>query len=69
VQGKLVVWKFRKISLARRILKILASLWYIASCADLSISTLKKMKTLVRDFVWSSQTKGKTRAKYLYYLW
>jgi len=38
---------------------ILASLWYIASHVDLSISTLKKMKTLVRDFVWSNQAKRK----------
>lgn len=42
---------------------ILVSIWYASSCANLSHSNVKKVKTLIRNFVWSCQVDGKARAK------
>jgi hypothetical protein len=67
VRGKLVVWMSKKLSLATRILVanqvILAFVWYVASCINLSLSIVKKVKSLIMNFVWSGQTNGKARAK------
>jgi hypothetical protein len=58
VRGKLVVWMSKKLSLVARILVanevILAYVWYVASCIDLSFFVVKKVKNLIRNFVWSS---------------
>jgi hypothetical protein len=67
VKGKLIVWMSKKLSLATRILVanqvILAFVWYVASCINLSLSIVKKVKSLIMNFVWSGQTNGKARAK------
>jgi hypothetical protein len=67
MKGKLVIWMFKKLSFVARILVanqvILAFVLYVASCVDLSPFVLKKVKSLIRNFVWLSQANGKARAK------
>lgn len=67
VRGKLVDWSSKWLSVIGRILVanhvILASVWYIFSCANISLSSLKKVKTLVHNYIWSSKSNNKTRAK------
>jgi hypothetical protein len=59
IKSKLAVWAKKPLSTAARILAsnqlILASIWYIASCADISLGALTKVKTLVRNYIWSSE--------------
>jgi hypothetical protein len=40
-------------------------MWYTVSCANIFLSFLKKVKSLVHNFVWSSKanSKAKTKAK------
>jgi hypothetical protein len=67
MRGKLVIWMSKKLTIVARILVanqvILASIWYVPSCADLSLSIVKTMKSLMKNFVWSGQANGKARAK------
>ena len=66
VRTKLAAWSPRKLSLAARILVtnqvVLASIWYIASCADLDKSILQKARTMVRNFVWGGNPAHNSRA-------
>ena len=59
IRGKLAQWVNKPLSMAARILVtnqvVLASIWYIASCADLARSVLAKARTLVRNFIWSGK--------------
>ncbi len=36
---------------------------HCASCVNLSLSTLKKVKVLLHNFVWSGKTNNQSRAK------
>ena len=66
IRGKLVVWSPKPLFLAVRILVsnqvILASIWYIASCTNISLGALKKVKTLVRNFIWGREPDKRVRA-------
>jgi hypothetical protein len=56
IRSKLSIWTNKKLSMAARVLVtnqvVLASIWYIASCADISKVVLHKARTLVCNFVW-----------------
>lgn len=55
---KLAIWAKKPLSMAARILisnqVILASIWYIASCAYILLSVLNKVKAMIRQYIWSS---------------
>ncbi len=42
---------------------IIGSVWYIASCVDLSLLALEKVKVLVHNFVWFGKIDNQSRAK------
>ena len=42
---------------------ILSSIWYLASCTDLSSKALKLARALVRNYVWSGQRQSNSRAR------
>jgi len=67
IRGKLAFWSPKPLSMATRILVsnqvILASIWYIASCANISQEVLKKVKALIRNYIWSGNLKKKCRAR------
>jgi exonuclease III len=60
-------WADQKLSLAGRIMianqVILSSIWYLASCTDLSSKALKLARALVRNYVWSGQRESNSRAR------
>jgi hypothetical protein len=57
IRLKLGQWVNKPLSMVARVLVtnqvVIASIWYIASCADLSRSILAKAKTMVRNFIWN----------------
>ena len=67
IRGKLAIWTPKPLSMAARILVsnqvILASIWYLASCTNISQGTLKKAKALVRNYIWSGNPDKKCRAR------
>jgi hypothetical protein len=67
VKGKLVDWSCKWLSIVGRILVanqvILAFVWYIFSYANIFLSSLKKVKTLVHNCIWSNKSNNKTRVK------
>ena len=60
-------WVGNKLSLAGRIMVanqvILSSIWYLASCTDLSGHALKLARTTVRNYVWSGKEVSCARAR------
>ena len=67
IRSKLAVWAPRKLSMAAHVLVtnqvVLASIWYLASCADLSKSVLQKARTLVGNFIWGGSPDHNARAR------
>ena len=67
VRDALIYWSTRALSQAGRLLisnqVILASLWYLASTADIGLQTLKTAQGLVQNFLWSSRKERRTRAR------
>lgn len=63
----LAIWSTHKLSLAGRIMianqVILSSIWYLASCTDLSGKTLKLARAMVRNYMWSGQKEAGTRTR------
>ena len=60
-------WAGNKLSLAGRIMVsnqvILSSIWYLASCTDLSGSALKLARATVRNYIWSGRRESCARAR------
>jgi hypothetical protein len=60
-------WSNIKLSLAGRIMianqVILSSIWYLASCTDLSGHALKLARATVRNYIWSGKHTSRARAK------
>lgn len=63
----LAIWSTQKLSLAGRNMianqVILSSIWYLASCTDLSGKTLKLARAMVRNYMWSGQKEAGTRTR------
>lgn len=60
-------WASNKLSLAGRIMVsnqvILSSIWYLASCTDLSGHALKLARATVRNYIWSGKEVSCARAR------
>ena len=67
IRKHLAIWSTQKLSLAGRIMivnqVVLSSIWYLASCTDLSGKALKLAKALVRNYMWSGQREAGARAR------
>ena len=67
IRKHLARWSDKKLSLAGRIMVanqvILASIWYLASCTDISGQAIKIARATVRNYIWSGKRESKTRAK------
>ena len=60
-------WSNQNLSLAGRIMianqVVLSSIWYLASCTDLSSKALKLARALVRNYIWSGRRDSSPRAR------
>ena len=60
-------WANKPLSLAGRIMVanqvVLSSIWYLASCTDLSSHALKLARATVRTYMWSGKKESCTRAR------
>ena len=60
-------WSQHPLSLAGRIMVsnqvILSSIWYLASCTDLTRKALKVAKATVRNYIWSGKRESFARAR------
>lgn len=60
-------WADKKLSLAGRIMVsnqvILSSIWYLASCTNLSGQALKLARATVRNYIWSGRRESCARAR------
>ncbi len=67
VRGKLSQWEGKQNSLSTKTLVanqlVLGSIWYLASCFNISYASLHKIKTLVWNLVWGSQVDNKTNVR------
>lgn len=58
----LAKWSNQNLSLAGRIMianqVVLSSIWYLASCTDLSGKALKQARAIVRNYMWSGKRKA-----------
>lgn len=67
IRKHLARWAGNKLSLACRIMVsnpvILSSIWYLASCTDISGQALKTARATVRNFIWSGQKESYARAR------
>jgi exonuclease III len=67
IRKHLLNWSTNKLSLAGRILianqVVLSSIWYLASCTDLSGKSLKLARAAVRNYVWSGKRDTRARAR------
>lgn len=67
IRKHLARWAGNKLSLAGRIMVsnqvILSSIWYLASCTDISGQALKTARATVRNFIWSGQKESYARAR------
>lgn len=67
IRKHLYRWAGNKLSLAGRIMVsnqvILSSIWYLASCTDLSGQALKLARTKVRNYIWSGRRESCARAQ------
>lgn len=63
----MIVWTAKKLSLGGRILVsnqvIAASIWYLASCLDISNTAVKQVRAMLRNYIWGGRTAGQPRAK------
>ena len=67
IRKHLSIWSHHKLSLAGRIMianqVVLSSIWYLASCTDLSGKALKQARALVRNYMWSGKREAGTRTR------
>ena len=60
-------WSGNKLSLAGRIMVsnqvVLSSIWYLASCSDLSGKSFKLARAAVRNYMWSGKRDARARAR------
>ena len=67
IRKHLFKWSSQKLSLAWRIMianqVILSSIWYLASCTDLSSKALKLARAMVRNYIWSGKGDYNTSAR------
>lgn len=67
IRGQLLTWTSKKFSLRGRVLVsnqvIAASIWYLASCLDVSNEALKQVRAMLRNYVWAGKSSGRPRAK------
>jgi len=68
LKQKLTYWSTTKPLLAGRVLVanqiLLASIWYLASCWSPHLNILSKIKSLIRNYIWSRENgERKVRAK------
>ena len=67
IRKHLLRWSGSKLSLAGRIMVsnqvVLSSIWYLASCTDLSGQSLKLARAMVRNYIWSGKQEARTRAR------
>lgn len=67
IRSKLTIWTPKRLSTPARVLVtnqvVLASIWYLASCSDISDAILLKTRTLVRNFIWGGMSDKCARAK------
>ena len=67
IRKHLLRWSPNKLSLAGRIMVcnqvVLASIWYLASCTDLSGKSLKLARAAVRNYMWSGKLDSRARAR------
>lgn len=67
VRSKLTLWSSRKLFALARVLVtnqvVLANIWFLASCSDVSDSSLLKSRALVRNFIWGGLSDKQAQAK------
>ena len=67
IRRHLSKWSTYPLSLAGRIMVsnqvILSSIWYLASCTDLTGKALKTARATVRNYIWSGKRESCARAK------
>lgn len=67
IRKHLLRWSSSKLSLAGRIMVsnqvVLSSIWYLASCTDLSGQALKLARAMVRNYIWSGKQEARARAR------
>lgn len=67
IRGQLLTWTSKKLSLGGRVLVsnqvIATSIWYLASCLDVSRDALKQVRAMIRNYVWASKSSGRPRAR------
>ena len=67
IRKHLIRWSANKLSLAGRIMVsnqvVLSSIWYLASCTDLSGKSLKLARAAVRNYIWSGKRDARARAR------
>ena len=67
IRKHLLRWSGNKLSLAGRIMVsnqvVLSSIWYLASCTDLSGNALKLARAAVRNYMWSGKRDVRARAR------
>jgi hypothetical protein len=60
-------WVGKSLSLAAQVLVtnqvILASIWYLCSCCDVSKGILLRVRTLVRNFIWGGNPNRRVRVQ------
>ena len=63
----LTTWSNHTLSLAGQIMVanqvVLASIWYLSSCANITAATFRQTRGLIRNFVWGAKPSNKTSAK------
>jgi hypothetical protein len=67
VQTQLNKWAGKSLSLAARVLVtnqvILASIWYLCPCCNVSKGVLLRIRALVRNFIWGGNPDHKVKAR------
>ena len=67
IRKHLLRWSSNKLSLAGRNMVsnqvVLSSIWYLASCTDLSGNALKLARAAVRNYMWSGKRDSRARAR------
>lgn len=67
IRNKLNACGGKRLSLAARVFVanqvVLASIWYLESCSSVSKSSLLRVRTQIRNFIWSGRADHKARAR------
>lgn len=67
IRKHILSWSTNKLSLAGRIMVsnqvVLSSIWFLASCTDMSGKSLKLARAAVRNYVWSGKRDTRARAR------